>query len=280
TAISPLESFEPPVRLVLDYIGDGNKSPRAIAKMPGSGPTWIGGCVSLRDRQGTPRLVCTYFKIKPPLEAYEVGLAAWNDTRSSFDRLKVIWTKSDSSHNPPPCPQGHAAFWEDAPGKEWVLFGNPFPTLRCAATFEAWQDPAQWESLKAQTTLVSASDQSRVTPHSGSIAWNPYRQRWVTVFEQAFGKSSGWGELWYAEAASPTGPWGKTVKVLSHDNYTFYNPRLHPEFTPTNSPVLLFEGTYTTAFAEHPAPTPRYDYNQILYRLDLDDPRLRPAQEN
>lgn len=24
-------------------------------------------------------------------------------------------------------------------------------------------------------------------------------------------------------------------------------------------------------------PTPRYDYNQILYRLDLDDPRLAPA---
>ena len=22
------------------------------------------------------------------------------------------------------------------------------------------------------------------------------------------------------------------VKVLSHDNYTFYNPRLHLEFTP------------------------------------------------
>lgn len=26
--------------------------------------------------------------------------------------------------------------------------------------------------------------------------------------------------------------------------------------------------------------TPRYDYNQILYRLDLDDPALKPAQAN
>ena len=94
-----------------------------------------------------------------------------------------------------------------------------------------------------------------------------------------FGKPSAFGELWYAEAPAPTGPWGTAVKILSHDNYTFYNPRLHPEFTPTNSRVLIFEGTYTQTFADRPQPTPRYDYNQILYRLDLDDPALKPAQE-
>jgi len=38
--------------------------------------------------------------------------------------------------------------------------------------------------------------------------------------------------------------------------------------------VVLFEGTYSTMFAASPPPTPRHDYNQILYRLDLDDPRL------
>jgi hypothetical protein len=68
------------------------------------------------------------------------------------------------------------------------------------------------------------------------------------------------------------------VKVLSHDNYTFYNPRLHAELTDAKSPVLLFEGTYTTSFADRPQPTPRYDYNQMLYRLDLDDPRLAKAR--
>ena len=95
---------------------------------------------------------------------------------------------------------------------------------------------------------------------------------------QKFGKPSAFGELWYAEADAPTGPWGPAVKVLSHANYTFYNPRLHPEFTPAESPILLFEGTYTREFADHPHPTPRYDYNQILYRLDLDEPAFAPAQ--
>jgi hypothetical protein len=96
---------------------------------------------------------------------------------------------------------------------------------------------------------------------------------------EAFGKPSAFGELWYAEAEEPTGPWGKAVKVLTHDNYTFYNPRLHPEFTPEASPILIFEGTFTMQFADKPPVTPRYDYNQIIYRLDLDDPALAPAQK-
>lgn len=82
------------------------------------------------------------------------------------------------------------------------------------------------------------------------------------------------GEIWYAEAESPLGPWHSAVKVVSHANYTFYNPRLHPEFTNPDSPMLLFEGTYTSTFANRPPVTPRHDYNQVLYRLDLDDPAL------
>jgi len=151
--------------------------------------------------------------------------------------------------------------------------------LRCPATFEAWRDPSTWEVLKPQRSLPAASDRKPVTPHSGSIAPNGYRKRWVTIFMEKFGKPSAFGELWYAEADSPTSPWGPAVKVLTHRNYTFYNPRLHAGFTPADSPILLFEGTYTRQFANRPNPTPRYDYNQILYRLDLDDPALKPAQK-
>ena len=49
--------------------------------------------------------------------------------------------------------------------------------------------------------------------------------------------------------------------------------------TAADSPVLIFEGTYTAEFADRPPPTPRYNYNQMLYRLDLDDPALAPAQK-
>ncbi len=277
TAVKPLNSYEPPLRLKLDYFTDRTGRPRGIAKMPGSGPTWVSGYLSLPDANGTPHLVGTYVKIKPPMEAYERGLCVWNEKSSTFEQHRVLWSRTNTEPRPPPAPDGHPAFWKDPSGKQWVLFGNPLPFLRCPATFEAWENPATWETLKAQETLSSASDGSPIKLHTGSIAWNAYRQRWVTVFMQAFGKPSAFGELWYAEAKEPTGPWGKAVKVVTHENYTFYNPRLHPEFTAADSPVLMFEGTYTMQFADRPPPTPRYDYNQILYRLDLDDPALTPT---
>jgi hypothetical protein len=38
--------------------------------------------------------------------------------------------------------------------------------------------------------------------------------------------------------------------------------------------VIFFEGTYTATFSAASEKTPRYDYNQIMYRLRLDDARL------
>jgi hypothetical protein len=270
TAVQPLPAFQPPIRLKLDYFTDSRGRARGVAPMSGSGPTWLSGYVSLPDKNGKSHLVSSYTKIKPPLEAYEVGLCVWQDEDQKFERLKVLWTKSDKEPKAPPFPDGHPSLWTDSQGKEWVLFGNPLPTLRCPRTFEAWQDSSKWERLTPQATIPTRDGKS-VKPHSGHITWNGYRKSWVTVFMEGFGKPSVFGELWFAEAQSPLGPWEKAVKVLTHENYTFYNPRLHPAFTPTNSPILIFEGTYTADFADKPHPTPRYNYNQVLYRLDLDD---------
>jgi hypothetical protein len=279
TPIRPLQTFEPPVRLAFDYFRADNGRVRGVAPMPGSGPTWLSAYVTLRDKAGRERLVSTYTKINPPLDAYEVGLCVWNDELEKFDRLRVLWTKTDEAPKAPPVPDGHPSFWRDEQGTNWLLFGNPLPALRCPATFEAWQDSNTWERLQPQTHLLSATDGKNVKPHTGHIMWSEFRQRWVTVFMEHFGKPSTFGELWYAEVRSPLGPWGKAVKVLTHDNYTFYNPRLHPEFTATKSPVLIFEGTFTAEFADRPHPTPRYNYNQVLYRLDLDDPALAAARD-
>jgi hypothetical protein len=276
TPLQPLASFEPPLRLNFDYFRDDQGQPRGMAKAPGEGPTWLTGVVSLSDAAGRPHLVASYMKIKPPMDAYQWSLATWNG--HEFESLRLLWTKSKETPQPPMVPEGHPAFWTDSQGKRWLLLGNPFPTFRCPATFEAWQDSKTWERLTPQKQVEAAGEASAIEPHSGSIAWNPWRKRWVTVFMQRFGKPSAFGELWYAEADAPTGPWGPAVKILSHQHYTFYNPRLHPEFTPPDSPLLFFEGTYTIQFSDNHQPTPRYDYNQILYRLDLDSPALAPAK--
>src|SRR5882724_2288316 len=133
TAVQPLGSFEPPLRLKFDYFTEGKGTPRGVAKMPGSGPTWVSGYVSLPDNTGTPRLVGTYIKVRPVLEAYECGLCVWNDKTSNFESHRVPWTKSDAVPKQPPVPDGHPAFWKDPQGREWVLFGNPLPKLRCPA---------------------------------------------------------------------------------------------------------------------------------------------------
>lgn len=175
-------------------------------------------------------------------------------------------------------PRGHPLRWIDGEGRDWALFGDPFPELKIPATYESWSDPESWETIPLPAHPRSAGDGSEVRPHRGSVAWNAYRNKWITLFTQHLG-SSPFGEQWYAEADSPLGPWGPAVKVLGHDNYTFYNPRILHEYTPADAPFIVFEGTYTAEFADRAVPTPRYNYNQILYRVDLDDPALEPARK-
>lgn len=278
TNLKPLEKAEPPLRLDYSHFRDAAGRPRGVCKMPGPGPTWLSGLVSLPSADGPRRLAGYYIKVKPPLEAYASGLCVWNEKNQSFDPHRTLWTRSDDKTAAPAAPEGRAAFWKDDAGTEWVLFGNPLPKLKCRATFEAWEDPKKWEILSPQETVAAADGSGSVKPHTGAIAWHPWRRRWVTIFMEHFGKPSAFGEIWYAEADSPLGPWGPAVKVLSHENYTFYNPKIHSGWLADDSPVLLFEGTYTATFAKNPPATPRHDYNQILYRLDLDDPALFGAR--
>jgi hypothetical protein len=266
--LDPLKSFEPPIRYRYNYFCDETGTPKNIAPMPGAGPTWLNGLVSLPDRDGNYRLVATYAKIQPPLTTYELGLCIWDESTQLFQRFKVLWSKTDEQPNPPPAPHGHPVIWKDSEAQTWVLFGDPFPTLKCPATFEAWSDPQQWQTVSSPETVVSGSEQIKV--HRGAMAWNEYRNRWVSIFTQLHGQSSELGELWYAEAETPLGPWGNAIKVVTHDHYSFYNPQLHPQLAPADSPILLFEATYTHTFSRTQSPTPRHDYNQVLYRLDLD----------
>lgn len=277
TPLQPWAKLEPPLRPKYDYFVNEKGKPRGVAKMPGSGPTWIFGLANVPNAKGSEKLVGTYMKVRNHLEVYEFGHCIWSEAKAEFEKSKVIWTKNESD-KPPPLPQGNAVPWTDADGKAWLLFGNPLPNIQCPAMLDGWQDPKQWKVLQPQSQLLDP-DGKKVVPHSGSVAWHPWRKKWVTVFLEKFGKPSAFGEIWYAESDSPFGPWGTAVKVLTHANYTFYNPRVHAEFASKDSPVLLFEGTYTAEFAKDPPPTPRHNYNQILYRLDLDDPRLAKAKK-
>lgn len=130
--------------------------------------------------------------------------------------------------------------------------------------------------LKEDEVLLQLRDVDTgkaVAPHSGCVYYNAHRGRWITIRSEIMG-SSMLGEIWYAEADTPVGPWVYARKVVTHEKYSFYNPKQHPVYDREGGRIIYFEGTYTEFVSGAPERTPRYDYNQIMYKLDLDDARL------
>jgi hypothetical protein len=180
-------------------------------------------------------------------------------------------------------PAAYEAFTCLAVGSRWKA---PQPSLDRAA-----DGPLRY-TWKADTAFIGHAEQQaliqagRIQPdegwlqmldfetgapfagHGGSVCWNTFRRRWVMI---ALGQP---GEIWFAEADTPVGPWVYARRVLTHGQYNFYNPTQHSFFDQANGRLIYFEGTYTAEFSGARAKTPRYDYNQIMYRLDLADARL------
>ncbi len=309
--------LDPEVGINLTYEVDEKDFARATAKMPGEGPTWIGGLFVLRDDEGRERMFASYVKVRNFLEVYERGLVVFNDETHVFDKV-TTFEMEDPLH-----PDGHA-FQRTEDGVEYVYFATPYPLTRVRAHPDDVRNPARYEaftclkagsrgdqaeldrdesgklrySWKVNTPYVGPELQEKlirqgklqpgeailalrdvetgepVRAHGGSVYWNENRKRWVMITVESGGSTSFLGEVWYAEADTPTGPWVYARKVVTHDRYSFYNPKQHPMFDKEGGRILFFEGTYTHTFSGNPDQTPRYDYNQVLYKLDLDDPRL------
>jgi hypothetical protein len=161
----------------------------------------------------------------------------------------------------------------DRPGR--LLYGWKADTARIGPGEQA--ELVKVHQLRPDEGYVQMRDVETgnpVQPHAGSVYYNAFRKRWIMIFHQAFGTPSMLGEVFYAEAPNPIGPWTTARKIVTHDNYSFYNVKQHPYFDQDGGRVIYFEGTYTKLFTNNQDPTPRYEYNQIMYRLDLSDPRL------
>ncbi len=299
--------LDPALGIDLDYqIGpDGNV--RAMAAIPGPGATWLTALVNVPDARGEETLFALYGKhtrIDPPDER---GLARFDPEKQIFLRVRVI---DDAL---PVQPHGSALLVSGADGTfvhyaddiriparaeslsdpaSWESF-TPFPARGASAergaggeVRYAWRRGARGvDEAALRKGRLAASEAlfghvrdietgQRVVVHATSTAANPYRARFVRIFSEIEGSPSRLGEVWYAEGDTPMGPWRFARKIASHQNYSFYNPVHHAFFDQRGGRTLFFEGTYSTAFAQGATPTPRYDYNQIMYRLDLEDPRL------
>lgn len=309
--------LDPEAGVNLSYFVGEHGFAKPTAKMPGDGPTWIDGLVTLAETDGSERMFAAYVKIDPPLSVYARGVAEWNDEARRFDKV------ADFDLNAPALPGGHPVKHTEG-DVEHVYFAKPYPLVRVRATPDDLTRPDRYEAFtclaegsrldkpkldrdsggmlryswkrntppldpQAQKKLIESGQMRKgegllalrdrdtgktVLAHGGSVYWNAYRQRWVMVFLEVFGSPSYLGEVWFAEADRLVGPWVYATKIATHDRYDFYNPKQHPMFDANGGRTIYFEGTYTNTFSGNPIKTPRYDYNQVMYKLDLSDPRL------
>ena len=309
-----LGGLDPGLGVNLTYAVGKNGFAKEAAKMPGKGPTWIDGLVVLPDKNQRPRLLAQYVKIKSPLTVYERGVVQFDDERQQFGHratfpkdaplyphghpflnrtadgqeyvyfaggMPLVRVRASLASYLDPSQYETYTFLPAGSGSD--VQRNPDGSLK----FE-WRggqpklDLKQVNKLIAEKRILAGESPVHlidietgkpVLTQHGSVYWNDHRQRWVMIISQSFG-SSMLGEIWFAEASRPEGPWVYARKIVTHDDYSFYNPKQHPYFAKDDGHTLFFEATYTSTFSGNKHPTPLYDYNQVMYRLELDDPRL------
>lgn len=305
--------LDPDVGVDLTYFVDETGFSKGMAPLAKTGPIWLGGLLTLTDDKKQERLYAMYSNVDTAMHTLASGIAEFNDEKQLFESVReidikapirptghpfkvmengieyiyyspIIRVQADIAHLMDP--SSYEAYTSAKPGSRMdkleierdkdgrvqIGWKRDAPALMPAD--EAREIKAG--TLKPKDALFHIQDcdtGKAITYHGSSISWNPYRNRWVMIMSEIFGTSV-LGEVWYLEADTPLGPWVYAKKIVTHDTYSFYNPRHHPMFDKQNGRVIYFDGTYTTSFSGAPYPTPRYEYNQIMYKLDLSNPKL------
>lgn len=307
--------LDPSLGVDLTYFVDprtGFAKPMAPLDGRAPGPVWLEGLLTARDDAGRERLLAHFSRMQgfKPLQR---GLVVYNDETGQFDPLLPVplgAKLAPAGHPFRARADGREYYYFPVPYPV-IRVKNNWQSITDLAAYEAYSCQApperddagkpvwRWRTGAAPLDLDeigklvksgairpeenpfdlrNVDDGRPVRLHRSSVSWNEHRQRWVLIGTQ-FGGDSFLGEVWYAEARSPEGPWQWAKKVATHakknDNQDFYNPLQHPEFAQQGGRLIYFEGTYVNTFSGNPRPTPSYDYNQLMYRLDLADPRLR-----
>ncbi|HOK67742.1 MAG TPA: hypothetical protein PK054_02980 [Anaerohalosphaeraceae bacterium] len=306
--------LDPSVGVDLHYFTDERGFCKKMVPLPEEGVVWIEGVCSVKDSQGKEHMTAFFSRRKGLAKVLEYGLLDYDDSACQFRpvlRSEKNLVPFDGVGHPfgavcgakryfyfaVPFPLGVrmriSACWDDmlCPERYEVytaLGGSPAGSDSGAGYWISLRElQTQWKSAdelkkalqkerQNSTLLYDVRNGASVVPHNGSVSWNAYRRKWILIAVQQGGESSYLGEVWYAEADTPAGPWGYAQKVVSHERYSFYNPKHHPYFDQEGGRIIYFEGTYSFTFSgSAETAVPRYDYNQIMYRLDLSAERLR-----
>ncbi len=286
--------LDPSAGVNLTYFVDKSGFSRPMVPSKGGELHWVDGITVVKDDSGRERMIGTLLRLMSMAKPTGKEMIVFNDATGVFDTLTMVDLKSQRHL------RGHP-FHHTVDGIDYLYCGEPFANQRVKADWKSVSDPGAYEAYlpqrngeakltwvwqkgaepidetKGDETPFSVHDMETgraIRAHYGSVRWNEFRKKWVMIFVEQFGKPSFLGEAWYAEADAPEGPWRTARKIVTHEKYSFYNPVHHEFFDREGGRYIYFEGTYSMTFSRENDPTPRYDYNQMMYRLDLSDERL------
>ena len=167
TSVRPGDGgLDPDVGINLSYFLDKEGFAKPTAHMPGQGPTWIDGLVTVPDNTGRERLFAKYVKIKPPMTVYERGLIEFDDEQQKFGSRRPI--PLDAPLQPTGHPLKHV---ED--GVDYVYFGHPYPRVRVRATAESLRDLSHYEAFTClkQGSREASAELDRDDAGRLQLAW-------------------------------------------------------------------------------------------------------------
>ena len=300
--------------LDFSYFQDGHGFVRPMIPSKESHPIWVSGLTVLGA--GSEQEMFAYFAEMESLGTIlKSGYLKWNDAQQQFNRAQEFdsarsWRFMDG-HTVRVTESGTTFAVGGFPcttrvpaDAKHLLDASSYEAFTCVMAdgtlarnadgtpAYVWQKDIEPIGPKQEQELISRGQitaqqahflpvdakGNQIFPHGGCVHWNAFRHKWIAIFTRLHGKDSELGEIYYSEADAPTGPFKKAVKIFTHNQYTFYNPVQHEFLDQDGGRTIYIEGTYTAEFSGNPSPTPRYNYNQILYRLDLADPRLAFAE--
>jgi hypothetical protein len=301
--------LNPEAGVDLTYFVDGTGFSKPMCPNFGPGLQWIESLLTLRDKGGAERLIARVASADGLVGTHGWHVAVFNDQKQIFESV-AHWEIHESHDVATPFRAfaGSNEYFYLYPN---YRVKADFASVTNLSEYEAFTCLADGAKYQGGTSVLDRAPDGRlryewrrnadrltgsrvrelvksgaiktseawrqlhdvetgelVQGDRGSVCWNSYRGRWVMI------TSGRAGEIWFAEADTPLGPWAYARRVVAHHDYNFYNPTQHPFFDQDNGRQIYFEGTYTDSFSNAKAKTPRYDYNQIMYRLRLDDRRL------
>jgi hypothetical protein len=305
--------LDPEVGVDLEYFTDETRQAVGLAPKLGPGPMWLGQLVALEDTNGNEQLFARYSRMQG-FTAVETGILRFNDASQRFekiydesngafpgrgepfklnvDSIDYVYlgrhTRFEANADALVDPDRHQVYtpinpdsgeveflWDGTANFQWRPGGTVVTNDLLNPELHPWNHVRRVDDGGRIWVSGSGGPFGSEGMGRGRALWNPHRNRFVWI-AQTVGQGSAFGELFYMEADTPMGPWVYAGKIVSHshDGYSFYNPRHHPYLSPDQGKTVYLEATYTTLLTDIKDYTPRYAYNQIMYKLDVDDARV------